>query len=46
MNKDNSIYGKKKQRISTILPTDDQLTGRVGLSFFAIYPENRIKRTL
>ncbi len=40
MAKDNRIQRNKKQQISAILPTDEQLTGRAGLSVFAIYLRN------
>ncbi|WP_198935428.1 transposase, partial [Chlorobium sp. KB01] len=40
MAKDNRIQRNKKQEISAILPTHDQLTGRAGLSVFAIYLRN------
>jgi hypothetical protein len=37
MAKDKTIKGKKEQQICAILPSDDQLTGRAGLSVFALY---------
>lgn len=37
MNKNTRIRQNKKQHIQEILPTDDQLTGRAGLSLFALY---------
>ncbi len=40
MAKDNRNQGKKEQEISAILPTDEPLTGRAGLSVFAIYLRN------
>ena len=40
MAKDNRIQGKKEQQICAILPSDDQLTGRAGLSVFAMYLRN------
>lgn len=38
MVKDKTIKGKKEHQISAILPTDEQLTSRAGLSVFASYP--------
>lgn len=40
MRKDNRIERKKEPQISAILPTDEQLTGRAGLSVFALYLRN------
>uniref|UniRef100_B3EME0 Transposase DDE domain-containing protein n=1 Tax=Chlorobium phaeobacteroides (strain BS1) TaxID=331678 RepID=B3EME0_CHLPB len=40
MAKDKTIKGKKEQQICAILPSDDQLTGRAGLSVFALYLRN------
>lgn len=37
MSKNTRIRQNKKQHIQGILPTDDQLTGRAGLSLFAMY---------
>ena len=37
MAKDNRITHKKEQKISALQPTDEQLTGRAGLSLFAVY---------
>jgi hypothetical protein len=37
MSKNTRIRQNKKQHIQEILPTDDQLTGRAGLSLFALY---------
>jgi len=37
MAKDNRDQGKKEQEISAILPTDEPLTGRAGLSVFAFF---------
>jgi len=37
MSKNRRIRQNKKQHIQGILPTDDQLTGRAGLSLFAMY---------
>ena len=37
MTKNNRIPQKKKHNIQAIQPTNDQLTGRAGLSLFAIY---------
>ena len=38
--KNTRIRQNKKQHIQGILPTDDQLTGRAGLSLFAMYLRN------
>jgi len=40
MSKNTRIRQNKKQHIQGILPTDDQLTGRAGLSLFAMYLRN------
>jgi hypothetical protein len=40
MQKDKRNDRKKELQISAILPTDEQLTGRAGLSVFAIYLRN------
>jgi len=40
MAKDKTIKGKNEQQICAILPIDDQLTGRAGLSVFAMYLRN------
>jgi len=37
MSKNTRIRQNKKQQIQGILPTDDKLTGRAGLSLFALY---------
>jgi len=40
MRKDKRIERKKEPQISAILPIDEQLTGRAGLSVFALYVRN------
>ena len=37
MAKNTRFQQKKEQKISAVQPTDEQLTGRAGLSLFAVY---------
>jgi hypothetical protein len=37
MGKDTRLHDKKEQKISTIQPTDERLTGRAGLALFEAY---------
>jgi len=37
MGKDTRIHDKKEQKISTIQPTDERMTGRAGLALFEAY---------